>query len=335
MTQLTTRQGFAPQTMTEAMEFSKLLAESSMVPRQYQGKPQDVLVCVQWGAELGLAPMQALQNIAVINGKPSVYGDAAMAMVQNSPVCEDIEEYFEGEGTTNPVAVCVAKRKGRKPVTSKFSVEDAKRAGLWGKQGPWTSYPKRMLAMRARGFALRDAFADVLKGLITVEEAQDYPPEAAPKDITPKGNPLDNVALPQPVDNSVDNVVNIREPEPVDNSEDEANAEGMAAAVEDAEDVAIHEPSADDKSFWPLVVPGKEDTVFNSYEDWSQAYETLADKVAGNGKMNPETKLEKLKILHTSNKYCFDRVGAENKVKHIQSASIRRDHILGGQNAAG
>jgi hypothetical protein len=159
-----TNRGFAPTTLAEAVQFSEMLASSSMVPRAYQGKPQDVLVCVQWGYEMGLAPMQALQNIAVINGKPSVYGDAAMALVQASAVCEDVEEYFEGEGTVNPVAVCVAKRKGRKPVTAKFSVEDAKRAGLWGKQGPWSAYPKRMMQMRARGFALRDAFPDVLKG---------------------------------------------------------------------------------------------------------------------------------------------------------------------------
>ena len=107
-----TNRGFAPTTLAEAVQFSEMLASSSMVPRAYQGKPQDVLVCVQWGYEMGLAPMQALQNIAVINGKPSVYGDAAMALVQASAVCEDVEEYFEGEGTVNPVAVCVAKRKG-------------------------------------------------------------------------------------------------------------------------------------------------------------------------------------------------------------------------------
>jgi RecT family len=175
MSNITLRQGFAPTTMGEAVQFSEMLARSQMVPKQYQGKSEDILVAVQWGYEIGLAPLQALQNISVINGKPAVYGDAAMALVQNSPICEDIEEYFENEGSTNPVAVCVAKRKGRKPVTARFSVEDAKRANLWGKQGPWTQYPKRMLQMRARGFALRDAFPDVLKGLITSEEAQDYP----------------------------------------------------------------------------------------------------------------------------------------------------------------
>jgi hypothetical protein len=61
-----------------------------------------------------------------------------------------------------------------------FSVADAKRAGLWGKSGPWTQYPRRMLQLRARGFALRDAFPDVLKGLVTAEEAQDYPQASPP-----------------------------------------------------------------------------------------------------------------------------------------------------------
>ena len=199
---LINRQTLMPTTMAEAERYAEMLARSTMVPKQYQNNPSDTLVAISWGFEIGLAPLQALQNISVINGKPSVYGDAALAMVQASPVCEGIEESIEGEGTPNPVAICVAKRKNRTPVTAKFSVEDAKKAGLWGKQGPWTSYPKRMLQMRARGFALRDAFPDVLKGLITSEEAHDYPDEAKPKpmkDVMPApANPLDMIAPPAP-----------------------------------------------------------------------------------------------------------------------------------------
>ena len=171
--QLSTNKSFAPTTLSEAISFSEMLASSSMIPKQFQGKPEDVLVCVQWGCEIGLAPLQALQNIAVVNGKPSIYGDAAMALVQASSVCEDVEEYFEGEGTPNPVAVCVARRKGRKAVTVRFGIDDAKRAGLWGKQGPWSMYPKRMMQMRARGFALRDAVHRV--GSITSLAEQELP----------------------------------------------------------------------------------------------------------------------------------------------------------------
>ena len=62
------------------------------------------------------------------------------------------------------------------PTTRTFSQEDAKRANLWGKAGPWTAYPKRMLQMRARSFALRDSFPDALKGVGISEEVRDYQP---------------------------------------------------------------------------------------------------------------------------------------------------------------
>ena len=78
-------------------------------------------------------------------------------------------------------AICILKRKhidgSIEMIDREFSVLMAKRAGLWGKQGPWTQYPERMLQMRARGNCLRDAFPDVIKGIITKEEADDYPVE--------------------------------------------------------------------------------------------------------------------------------------------------------------
>jgi hypothetical protein len=182
--------------MTEAMEFSKLVATSSMVPAAYRGKPADVLLAVQMGAELGLAPMQALQSIAVVNGRPTVYGDAMMALVRSSRRCESIHEYYEGEGD-NLVAVCVARRvREPDPIIGRFSVADAKRAKLWGKAGPWSDHPKIMLKHRARGFCLRDGFADLLRGIITREEADDYPIDAVrrdPIDVTPAA-PVDTAA---------------------------------------------------------------------------------------------------------------------------------------------
>jgi hypothetical protein len=106
--------------------------------------------------------------------------------VQSCPVCEYVREYMEGEGD-NLTAVCEAKRQGYpSPSVSRFSVTDAKKASLWGKTGPWTQYPSRMLQLRARGFALRDAFADALRGLVTAEEAQDYPTQPEPVVVRPK-----------------------------------------------------------------------------------------------------------------------------------------------------
>ena len=180
-----------PKNLTEAMEFSKMLAESSMVPTNFRGKPQDILVAVQWGYELNLKPLQSLQNLAVINGKPSIYGDAMIALVKADKRCLGIKEKVDGEGD-NMVATCTVKRAYGNEVeetVSTFSVKDAIQAKLWKKPGPWSQYPKRMLQMRARGFALRDAFSDVLKGVISAEEAQDYPTNDKPKqpvNITPE-----------------------------------------------------------------------------------------------------------------------------------------------------
>jgi len=282
MSNLVKHQGFAPQTMTEAIDFSNMLSKSTMVPKAYQNKPEDVLVAVQWGYELGLAPLQALQNIATINGKPSVYGDAAMALVQNSPVCEDVKEYFEGEGTSNPIAVCVAKRKNRTEVISKYSVEDAKRAGLWNKQGPWTQYPKRMLQMRARGFALRDAFPDVLKGLITVEEAQDYPDDmpVAQAPQVKHANPLD--AIPS---------VSVSEPEVLDIPAEECSENTTEVLVSDR----IQSPGT-----YKLNIPGKPSELHDGMTAWMDRYNEMADKVA-RSRLAKELKIQKIGEFNTLN----------------------------------
>ena len=292
-------QGFAPVTLDEAMRFSDMLAKSQMVPKAYQGKPEDVLVAVQWGRELGLAPLQALQNIACINGKPSVYGDAAMALVQASPVCETIEEFFEGEGSPNPVAVCVAHRRGRTPVTVKFSVEDAKRAGLWGKTGPWQAYPKRMMQMRARGFALRDAFPDVLKGLITVEEAQDYPSQGE-RDITPPrpSNPLDALAPPA---TSTPSEVSQTQSESLDQPQ--------------VEEVEVVEPSAATETAWDLQIPGGEPRPCESAGSWVAAYLELVGKVAKAGKASAQARLDGLQKLRNSNTEPLKKLSVEQRME--------------------
>ena len=162
----------APKDLDEAMRFADMLAGSSIVPKDYIGKPGNCLVAIQWGMELGLQPMQAMQSIAVINGRPSLWGDAMLALVKAHPAFEWIKEECDGN-----VATCTIKRRGEPEVVQSFSLEEAKRAGLTGKQGPWTQHPKRMLQMRARGFALRDAFPDALRGVVSAEEARDTPTE--------------------------------------------------------------------------------------------------------------------------------------------------------------
>lgn len=162
-----------PQTFDQLVIFAEMAAGSDLMPKDYKGKPANIMIAVQMGSELGLSPMQSVTSIAVINGRPGVWGDGLIGICRQSPLCQDIVETMEGEGDTL-TAVCVATRRGATPTVARFSVADARRAGLWG-SAVWAKYPNRMLQNRARGFALRDAFPDLLRGLKTVEELRDTP----------------------------------------------------------------------------------------------------------------------------------------------------------------
>lgn len=158
-----------PRSLTEAMEAAKVMANSTLVPANFQGKPGDILIAGQMAAELGVSWMQGLQNIAVINGRPCIWGDLLLALVMAHPHFEDItEEYDEA----NKVATCTIKRKNMKSAVSQsFSWEDAIRAGLADKD-TYKKYPRRMLQMRARSWAVRDCMPDALRGIPVAEEIQ-------------------------------------------------------------------------------------------------------------------------------------------------------------------
>jgi hypothetical protein len=161
-----------PRNFEEAWRLAEILADSELVPKDFRAKPGNCLVAIQWGAEVGLCALQSVQNIAVINGRPSMWGDALIALVRSSPLCEWIIESDDGQAAT-----CRVKRRGEPEQSRTFGMDDAKTSGLLGKSGPWTQYPKRMRQMRARAFALRDVFPDVLKGIPMAEEALDTPAE--------------------------------------------------------------------------------------------------------------------------------------------------------------
>jgi hypothetical protein len=189
----------------ELERWAERAARSDMVPYGYKGKPDNIILAVQMGMELGLRPMQSLANIAIIQGRASVWGDAMLALCKMHPDYVSTEEKVTGEGE-NMVARCVCVRRGEPPVVQTYSVADAKTAKLWGKKGregqdtPWITNPKRMLQMRARGFALRDAFPDKLRGLISAEEVSDYPDyagySAAPPPPVAEHRPAASVPTP-------------------------------------------------------------------------------------------------------------------------------------------
>ncbi len=175
----------APENFEHYFRIANMMSKSDMVPKGYKDKPQDVLIAMEMGVSLGLGPLQAIQNIAVINGKPSLYSDGMLSVCSGRPDFENIKEEPVLDEAGKIVGYrCTVMRRNREPVTQTFTIDDAKKANLWGKQGPWSSYPSRMMQMRARSFALRDSFADALGGVRCAEEVQDY----EERDITPEKN---------------------------------------------------------------------------------------------------------------------------------------------------
>lgn len=162
-----------PQDFESAYRLATVVSKSGMAPKSLDSV-EKCTVAIMHGLELGLTPMAALQSIAVVNGMPTIFGDGMVALVRASGLMEDLIETVESDQQGPTVAVCKVKRRDQASwVVHAFTRAEAMKAGLWKKAGPWSQYPQRMMQMRARSWALRDAFADVLRGLTTAEEAGD------------------------------------------------------------------------------------------------------------------------------------------------------------------
>ena len=182
-----------PTSIDEVFRIANAVVTAGLAPKGIN-TPEQATVIIMHGLEVGLAPMAALQSISVINGKPGLYGDGSLAVVRASGLLEKFSERLTNSEDAPLAAFCTVKRRGEASLTRAFSKVDAEKAGLWSKPGTWQQYPNRMLQMRARAFALRDAFADVLKGLGIREELEDIdvvpdlvpPPPPPPEDrMTP------------------------------------------------------------------------------------------------------------------------------------------------------
>lgn len=176
-----------PRTIEEVSRIAKAVIVAGLAPDSYKQGGQEeviskVIVGIMKGAEVGLPPLTALANIAIINGRPCLYGDGAVALIQASGKVEKWQETYEGEeGTDGYTAICAIWRRGQEtPYEGRFSIGDAKRAKLLTKQ-PWIMYQSRMMMWRARTYSMRTGFADCLSGLSIAEEMQDLP--VAPKPV--------------------------------------------------------------------------------------------------------------------------------------------------------
>ena len=294
---VTTRNSLVPTNLAEAMELSQQFSKSTFVPREYQGKPANVLVAIQWGMELGVGTLQALQDIAVINGKPAMYGDALLGMVRRDRRCLGVKEYLDGE-----TAVCIITRLNplgeKEEIKQTFSVDDAKRAGKWGTSGPWKQYPQRMLQMRARSWAIRDGFPDVIKGLITVEEAQDMPPM--------KTVPVQ----PQPAPSGP------------------TIAERAMAAIEPPQEAV--EAAPDPVLGFALRIPGKPTQSFKEQMEYADAYNALLLQVRRARSLPEAERRTKMKSLEDANAETFSLL-EEDLAKELRDKRLQYNAGLGAE----
>ncbi|NBQ51856.1 MAG: hypothetical protein EBV86_18190, partial [Marivivens sp.] len=257
------------------------------------------------------------QNIAVINGKPSIYGDAALALVKNHPACAGVSEWIEGKGDEQTAHCKVKRRYGDEieETTRSFSVADAKRARLWNKQGPWSQYPDRMLAMRARGFAVRDAFPDALKGIITQEEAQDMPKEMT--NVTPPANPLNAIeAAPEP------------------------QAEIVVEDTGEVIEASTEAPEAEQPAIEYQVVSARGQPVGNvmsSLDDFANEFLKMmvtyanAEKTASGKELSPRDRMTMLRQLRENNQDTLDQL-AEADMQIVTDAYKKHLATLGASN---
>lgn len=158
------------------MRLAEVYYKGGMAPKGCN-RAESVAAIIEVGRDVGLSDSQALANIMLVNGRPTIWGDGGMALIRSSGLLEDAEDSFVGEPDEDSYGCTVRlKRVGaeRDRIVT-FTVAEAKRAGLWSKKGPWQEYPERMLRWRALGFACRNEFPDVLCGLIFAEEAYDTP----------------------------------------------------------------------------------------------------------------------------------------------------------------
>lgn len=157
-----------PATIDDLWRVAKMVAASGLAP-QGINTPEAVAVVMMHGSELGLSVMQSLQQIHVIKGKVSLSADLQVSLVRQHPACE----YFKIVEWTDSLCTYETKRKDGDPVRFTFTLDDAKRAGLFSSGGNWSKYPKHMLRARAASSLARAEYPDAINGLYTPDEVKE------------------------------------------------------------------------------------------------------------------------------------------------------------------
>lgn len=185
-----------------AMQASEMLATSSMVPTTYQNNPGSCFIALNTALRLRMDPLMIMQNLYVVQGRPSWSGQFAIALVN---ICPKFEltwfEFRNGQDFQAGVRMC-AKLKNGMDVFGTWITPEMVKAEKWGNK--WNTMPEQMYQYRAAAFFARTNCPEALLGLRVEGEAEDMADKSQP-DIkpplfkskeTPKGDVVDTEKVP-------------------------------------------------------------------------------------------------------------------------------------------
>ena len=196
---------YEPKDRDDATWVAETIINSKLAPAGMDSAPK-ILVAMMHGAALGLSAMQAIQNIHVIKGKPTLSADLMGAVVRSSSACLYLRE---AEATiTRVTMVCARADDPDHEFSRTWTMDDAKRAKLAESQ-TWKSYPRQMLRARCLSEICRAVFPEVVGGFYVPTEMNDEvhaepqtvsTPEAAASRALPKASDAVIDVTPEPAE---------------------------------------------------------------------------------------------------------------------------------------
>ena len=162
------------------MEMSTMLANSTIVPDTYRNRPENCFIAIDLASRMGVPVLTLMQNLFVIQGRPSFSGQAVASMIRSYPHFRKVTLEYVGErGTASWGAYVTAERvsDGRLLKGTTVTLGMAKAEGWLDKKGSkWLTMPEQMLAYRAYAFFGRVHVPELMMGLQTAEEVLDVQP---------------------------------------------------------------------------------------------------------------------------------------------------------------
>lgn len=152
--------------MVDAHTLAKAVAGTQMIPKHFQGKPDECAAAMLYGASLGLDPMQSVRQIYVVHGQAALYARAMSALVQGAG-----HKVWTVESTDQSVTVSGSRKGSEHVETATWTGDRAKKAG-YTNNAKYQTDPQAMLYSKALSEVCRKIAPDVLSGVFSVEEMQ-------------------------------------------------------------------------------------------------------------------------------------------------------------------